>query len=149
MKKGLRFVALIEGLKGLIALMAGLDIHRLANVNIQNVIESLTRHLHLNPASQFTGVISHELSKLTYSNLTLIAVGSVVYSVVRFIEAFGLWKEYHWVEWFALVSGAIYIPFELFELVNNFGALSIIVLTVNVIVVSYLYFMLHSKKKVG
>ena len=145
MNKGLRFVALLEGAKGLLALIAGFELHRLANENIQKLIESLARHLHLNPANQFIGIINSELSKLTYSNLTLIAIGSFVYSAVRFTEAFGLWKEYKWVEWFALVSGAIYIPFELYELITDFGAISIFILAINVIVVLYLYLILRSK----
>ena len=145
MKKGLKYVAVLEGSKGLIALIVGFEIHRLASDNIQALIENLARHLHFNPASHFVGIINSELSKLTYSNLSLIAIGSLVYSVVRFIEAFGLWKEYKWIEWFALINGAIYIPFELYELVHGFNVLSIIVLTANVIIVGYLYLVLNSK----
>ncbi|MCZ7627423.1 MAG: DUF2127 domain-containing protein [Candidatus Methylomirabilis sp.] len=38
------------------------------------------------------------------------------YASVRFVEAYGLWLERRWAEWFAAVSGGIYIPFEIYEL---------------------------------
>lgn len=146
MKKGLRYVAILEGVKGLIALIVGLDVHRIATENIKNFTEELARHLHLNPAGNLVGVINKELSTLTFSNLSLIAIGTLLYSLVRFIEAYGLWREYKWVEWFALASGAIYIPIELYELIINFGLISIIVLSVNIVIVLYLYSVLKSKK---
>lgn len=147
MKKGLRYVAILEGSKGLIALIVGLNIHRLAHGDIQNYVESFSRHLHLNPASEYIGVIFNELNKFTYSNLSLIAIGSLIYTGVRFIEAIGLWNEFKWVEWFALISGAIYIPFELYELFTSFGALSIFLLTINVMIVLYLYSVLKNKRE--
>ncbi len=40
----------------------------------------------------------------------------MVYSGARSVEAYGLWFERRWAEWFALISGAIYLPVEIYEL---------------------------------
>jgi uncharacterized membrane protein (DUF2068 family) len=37
---------------------------------------------------------------------------------VRFTEAWGLWNRRVWAEWFALLSGALYLPWEIFKLVE-------------------------------
>lgn len=54
---------------------------------------------------------------------------------MRFIEAYALWGERRWAEWFAAVSGAIYVPFELYELLHRFSGLAVTALAVNLAVV--------------
>lgn len=145
-KKGLKLVALIEGTKGVLALIAAFGLHELAGGNIHRSVESLVQRLHLNPASHYSGVVVGELSAISYSNLTLVAMGAFAYAVVRFIEAYGLWHELAWVEWFALLSSALYIPFEVFELIVNPGVLSVIVIAVNSVIVGYLATVVRAKQ---
>lgn len=139
MKKGLKTVALLEASKGLISLLVGLGIHQLAGNNIQQLLESMLSHLHLNPASHLPGLFVHEARLITHANLMWIAIGAIVYALVRFVEAFGLWHEYRWTEWFALISGGIYLPFELYEVIAHLGPLSVGTLLINLIVVGYMY----------
>jgi uncharacterized membrane protein (DUF2068 family) len=42
----------------------------------------------------------------------------------------------------ALLSGAIYLPFEFYEMMSPFSLLSVIVLLINLVVVMYMYFVL-------
>ena len=146
-KNGLKAVAILEASKGLISLIVGLGIHQLADKNIQQMMESLLSQLHLNPANHLPGIINHEVSFLTNSNLTLIAIGAIVYSAIRLIEAYGLWNGLIWTEWFALLSGAIYLPFEIYEVIVHTGALSIIVLSINVAIVWYMYSLLRGSRQ--
>ena len=67
------------------------------------------------------------------------ALGAAAYTLVRFIEAYGLWHNLRWTQWFALVSGAIYLPFELYEMVHHFNLLSVIVLLINLAIVLYMF----------
>lgn len=138
-KNGLKVIALLEASKGLVSLVVGLGIHKLAGTNVQKFLESFLEHLHLNPANRLPGIILHESNLLTSFNLTLIAMGAVVYSVVRLVEAYGLWHALTWTEWFALLSGAVYIPFEIYEVVVHPGTINILALTINVAVVWYMY----------
>jgi len=55
--------------------------------------------------------------------------------LARFVEAYGLWRQRRWAEWFAAVSGAIYIPFELYELLKGVTWLPLGALLVNVFIV--------------
>ena len=147
MRKGLKLIAIVEGTKGVISLIAGLGLHRLASENTQSIIEKLAVHLHLDPASRYSGVIFRELNSITYSKLTLIAIGAFVYSVIRLIEAYGLWNELAWVEWFALLGCAIYLPLEVYELVVNTGVLSFIAIIVNIIILGYLIAVVRGSKE--
>ncbi len=54
----------------------------------------------------------------------------IVYAVVRFCEAYGLWNEKSWAEWFAAISAAIYLPVETEELIRHPSPLTATVLLV-------------------
>jgi uncharacterized membrane protein (DUF2068 family) len=109
---GLRSIAIFEASKGLVALFVSLGIHQLAGDSAKQVAEKLVTHLHLNPANPLPNIIIRAAGELNNSRLLFLAFGAFVYSVIRFIEAYGLWNELRWVEWFALLSGAIYLPIE-------------------------------------
>ncbi|MFT6897806.1 MAG: uncharacterized membrane protein (DUF2068 family) [Paraglaciecola sp.] len=145
--KGLRFVALFEGAKGLLSLSVGFGLHEFSGENVQPIFERLLQHLHLDPASHFPGVILQQANLLTHANLSLIALGALIYAIIRLIEAYGLWRGLLWTEWFALLSGAIYLPFELYEVVVHRNAFSVWVLLVNLVIVGYLYSLLQARRK--
>ncbi len=51
------------------------------------------------------------------------------------MEAYGLWYERRWAEWFSAISGGIYIPFELYELFKNPSLLIFSLLLTNILIV--------------
>jgi uncharacterized membrane protein (DUF2068 family) len=79
----------------------------------------------------------------------LLAALAATYGLVRFIEAYGLWHGRRWAEWFAAVSGAIYIPFELYELLQGINWLSLGALVVNVLVVGLMVNALYRTQPAG
>ena len=66
---------------------------------------------------------------------------AAAYSIVRFVEAYGLWRERTWAEWFALISGALYVPFEVYELVRRPTLIHVAVLLINLAVVFYMLYL--------
>lgn len=147
-RSGLRVVAAMEACKGLVSLLVALGLHELAGRNLQQMAEALVSHAHLNPASHWPGIFIRAVSALPDIDLTLLAFGALAYAVIRLIEAYGLWKGLLWTQWFALASGAIYLPFELYELFSRPSLLSLAVLMVNLIVVGYMVFVLRSERQV-
>lgn len=145
-KSGLRAVAVLEASKGIMALIAGLGIHQLAGKNIEHLLGSLFDRLHLNSAGHLPSLLLHDANFLNSSNLMLITIGVVVYSSIRLVEAYGLWNGLVWTEWFALLSGTIYLPFEVYEVIVHTGVLSILVLSINVAIVWYMYVLLRGNK---
>ncbi|MFD2176096.1 DUF2127 domain-containing protein [Veronia pacifica] len=146
-KSGLKVVALLEAIKGLVSLIVGFGIHELAGQNIQVILENLLRHFHLNPANELPGILLEKASLLTPENLNLVVIGAGVYAIIRLVEAYGLWFGLLWTEWFALVSGAIYVPFEIYEVIQHQNDLSVAVLTINLAVVAYMYSVIREHKK--
>jgi uncharacterized membrane protein (DUF2068 family) len=63
--------------------------------------------------------------------------------VVRLIEAVGLWLRKSWAEWFAILTGVLYIPIEIFEVARSVTWPRVTVLVVNLGVVGYLLLVLQ------
>lgn len=131
----LRTVALIEAAKGSIVLLAGLGALSFIHHDLQHFVERLVRHLHLNPASHTPRIFLEFAEKATDARLGMLAAFAAAYALVRFVEAYGLWHEKRWAEWFAAVSGGIYIPFEILNLFHGHLWFSLTALAINLVVV--------------
>ena len=136
--KAVRTIALIEGAKGLLVLAAGFGAISLLHRDAQQVAEDLVRHLHLNPAKTSPRIFVEYAGKLTDARLGALAALAMTYASVRFVEAYGLWRDRRWAEWFGVVTGAIYVPFEIFELWRGGGWMPLAALAVNLAVVGFL-----------
>ncbi|PKF49332.1 DUF2127 domain-containing protein [Enterovibrio nigricans] len=145
--KGLRAIAILEASKGLLALVVGLALHELGGPKIQAICEALLQHLRMNPAGEIPSVIHEALANVDDKNLTILAVGTVLYASVRLIEAFGLWRGYAWTEWFALASGAIYVPFEVYEVFTTGKVLPILALVTNLIIIGYMALVIAKRRR--
>lgn len=144
----LRTVAVFEAAKGALALLVGFDLLSLVHHDIQQVAEHLLARTHLNPASRYPHIFIDIANQLTNTCLLLIAAGAGAYSLARFIEAYGLWRARRWAQWFAAASGAIYVPFELFELYERVTWLSLGALTLNLAIIAFmLYHLFHAGGK--
>jgi uncharacterized membrane protein (DUF2068 family) len=112
---GLRAVAAFEALKGSVVLLLGfvfIAIHHHA----EDLVSSLLFHLHFDPDRGFARMLMNAATRLNDARLLTILLAAVTYAVVRFVEAWGLWNRRVWAEWFALLSGAMYLPWELLKL---------------------------------
>jgi uncharacterized membrane protein (DUF2068 family) len=144
---GLRGVSLFEAGKGALAVLAAIWVLSLRHKDMKEVAESLLqalhRVLHINPDRHFFQLIQRSVGGLTHRGLHLIAALIFFYALIRFVEATGLWLEKEWAEWFALLSGAAYLPFEIYELARRPTTFKWGILTMNVVIVFYLAWLLR------
>jgi uncharacterized membrane protein (DUF2068 family) len=142
---GVRAVAVFEALKGTVVLLAGFGLLALVHRDLEDLAERLVRHSHLNPASHYPRVFIEAAAHTNDSRLRGLAALAFAYSVVRFVEAYGLWHMRAWAEWFAILSGCIYLPIELYELVKQPTHLRGLVLFFNAVIVAYLLYVRLSR----
>jgi uncharacterized membrane protein (DUF2068 family) len=137
----LRAIASLELLKGLIVMLAGFGVFHLRHKDVWGVADSLLYLLHISPDHRYARLFLDWADAVTDTKLLVIAIIAMVYSLLRFFEAYGLWRERAWAEWLALVSGALYVPFELWDLVHKPTWIRAAILLVNLIVVAYMAFL--------
>ncbi len=144
--KGLRAIALSEALKGGLVLAVGFGCLSFLSRNAEVLAEQLVSRLHLNPAHHYPQVFIHAMADLTDTRLWLIAGFSALYACVRFIEAYGLWRERRWAEWLAALSAGLYVPVEVYELAHGVSWLKIGALVLNLAVVGYMAHLLTESR---
>jgi uncharacterized membrane protein (DUF2068 family) len=143
---GLRIVAIFEASKGILVILVGLGIFSLVHHSAQNAGEAVVQHLHLNFLREHPRILIYAAAHLDNSHLRILALIALVYATIRFIEAYGLWHMRNWAEWFAIVSGGIYLPFELYELIRHATVVKAIILVVNAGIVAYLVYFRWSRR---
>jgi uncharacterized membrane protein (DUF2068 family) len=135
-RAAVRGVAIFEAAKGLLVLVVGFDLLRPFHRDLQFDAEEMVRHLHMNPASRFPHIFVEATSRFEGMSLTPLALGAAAYALIRFVEAYGLWRQRAWAEWFAAAAGAIYIPFEIRHLLfHHHRVLTALILAANVVIV--------------
>ena len=131
-------MASLEFLKGLIVLLAGFGLLSLVHRDAWDVAESFLERLHISPDAHYAQVFLNLADQVTDSKLWAVAIGALAYSSLRFAEAYGLWRARPWAEWLALVSGAIYLPFEIYEMAQRPDWVRLTIFLVNLAVVFYM-----------
>src|SRR5256885_16118336 len=116
---GVRAIAAFEAAKGLLVLAAGLGLLTLVHKDVQEVAETIVRHLHLNPARHIPQIFLHAAARMTDRRLLLFALGAFAYSLFRLVEAYGLWFLRPWAESLAIVSAGLDIPVGVVELLRR------------------------------
>jgi uncharacterized membrane protein (DUF2068 family) len=137
---GLRIVAAFEAAKGALVLVVGLGLLSFVHHLAQNVGEEIVRRFHLNLAHHYPRIFLDAITHIDDAHLRLLALAALLYSMLRFVEAYGLWRMRAWAEWLAIVSGGVYLPLEVYELAEHATAVKAAVFIVNAGIVAYLIY---------
>lgn len=148
-RKGLRVVAALEALKGAIVLVVGFGLLSLLGRDQAAFAEHLVARLHLNPAHHYPHIFIEAMSNVNNTHLVLLAGLAACYSAVRFAEAYGLWCQRRWAEWLAALSGAIYVPVEIYEIFHRVGWFKIAALVINLAIVAYMVWLLSESRRLS
>jgi uncharacterized membrane protein (DUF2068 family) len=79
-----------------------------------------------------------EVFALTSLTLTWIAIGLLAYAALMFVEAVGLWMIKRWGEYFSVVATSVFLPWEIYEIVDRVTWLRLILLLINIVAVVWL-----------
>jgi uncharacterized membrane protein (DUF2068 family) len=137
---GLRAVATFEIAKGLVVLALGLGLLTLVHRDVADAVERVLVHLHIDPEHRLGHSILNAASKISDKRLLGLAAGAGIYSTVRFVEGWGLWHRRVWAEWFALLSGALYLPWEIVKVAERSNLLHLTLFFGNLMIFLYMLY---------
>jgi uncharacterized membrane protein (DUF2068 family) len=140
-RAGLRTVALVETLKGGLALVGAFVFIRMLrhDVDFQEAAEHILFRFHINPSHhRWSQQVLHAADKISDTSIAMVLGLAIAYSTLRFIEGYGLWKQRAWAEWLAIISGCLYLPFEVYEIIRRPNGFHWIILGINIVVVLYI-----------
>jgi uncharacterized membrane protein (DUF2068 family) len=137
--KMLRLLSVFEAAKGLLVVLAGARLLALIHKNVHGAATEIVKILHLNPAHHYPEIFINTFANLSNVNLWLLSISAVLYSLIRFAEAYGLWNNRQWAIWFGVASGALFLPMELYEVIEKITIVRIVILLMNVLLIFYLF----------
>jgi uncharacterized membrane protein (DUF2068 family) len=139
-RAGLRTVAFVEAFKGALALVGAyvLIVMIRRDVDFEEAAEHVLFFFHINPNHHWSRQFLNAADKMSDASIAMIAGIAIVYATLRFLEGYGLWKQRVWAEWLAIISGCIYLPFEIYKLIRHPSEWHWIVLGINILVVLYI-----------
>jgi uncharacterized membrane protein (DUF2068 family) len=132
---GLHVLALFEGLKGFLALIAAASLEVLGPQPLRNLISGLITRFNLDPDH---GTLPSLLNAISPGAVHLAVAVVTLYAVWRLIEAWGLWRAKAWASWLGCVGTAAYLPLDLYALYHHPGWHTWTVLAINLAVVAIL-----------
>ena len=132
---GLHVLAIFEGLKGLLALIAAASLEVLGPQPIRQAIAALISRFNLDPVH---GALPSLLNAINPDAVHLAVAVVVLYAAWRLVEAWGLWRAKAWASWLGCVGTAAYLPLDLYALYHHPGWHTWTVLLLNLVVVAVL-----------
>ncbi|MDG0817679.1 DUF2127 domain-containing protein [Bdellovibrio svalbardensis] len=146
-RKGLHAIAAFEALKGIVVLVIGLELLVFIHGDFQALGEKFLWHFGMNPHSQYPHAVLLFLSGVRDRQVVQGVSLVLAYSLFRFIEAFGLWKERKWAKWLVIISSGLFLPLEFYKMFTHFTWFKLLITIANILVLLYIaYLQLEDKR---
>jgi uncharacterized membrane protein (DUF2068 family) len=138
-RASVRVIATWEAIKGVLVLIAAGAASTILRPDDERSIEEIVGHFHLNPAGHTSHIFQHALERLADVRIVMLALGALLYALLRFVEAYGLWAGKRWGWILGIASAALYLPLEIRELVTRFTWTSVVLFAINLAIVVVLW----------
>lgn len=129
---GLHVIAVIELVKGVLAIIAASGLELIGPVPLQRWIQQLIQFFQLDPEH---GAMAWLAQAISPHSVHFAAAAVLAYGIIHSVEAWGLWRAKRWASWLGCLAAAIYLPFDLYALLRHPGWISLAVVAINVLVV--------------
>lgn len=133
-------VGSIEAFKGCLALVLAYVVTRAIrrDFDFEDAAEHILGFFHIGLYHHLSKQFLIAADKLSDVHIATVLGLAIAYASLRFIEAYGLWKQRAWAEWLAIVSGCLYIPTEVWKVIRHPNELHWVILAINILVVLYI-----------
>ncbi|WP_449446280.1 DUF2127 domain-containing protein [Thermomonas brevis] len=128
---GLHLIAVVEAVKGALALLAASGLELLGPAPLQRWIHELIVRFQLDPNH---GAIAWLVGAINPGGVHLAALVAALYGAMHLLEGWGLWRAKAWASWLGCITVALYLPFDVYALAKHPGWLSLVVVAVNLAV---------------
>ena len=134
-------------------LFAALSFGMLTLLNMDMIVftDQLLVYLNLDIEKDYVQDIVDLLTNIKGGTIVGISAGMFILSSLNLIEAYGLHMRRRWAEWLTVIATSLFIPLELYEVIQQQTMVRIGALVINVAIVYYLakHKELFSKKSFG
>jgi uncharacterized membrane protein (DUF2068 family) len=134
----LTLIGLFKLFKGVSLVILGIGLLKLLHKDVASVALHWIEVLRVDPDNRFIHRALLRVFNVTPKQLKELSAGTFIYAAVFLTEGTGLLARKHWAEYMTLISTALFIPLEVYEMVHHFTLLKLGVTVVNALIVLYL-----------
>ncbi len=131
-------IALFKLAKGISLLAVGFGALHFLHHDMAETLEHWINALRVDPGNHYVHTVLSKALNVSPKQLKLISAGTFLYAAMFLTEGTGLLLRRRWAEYFTIISTALFIPLEVYELAKHVTAVKIIVTLLNVAIVVYL-----------
>ncbi|HBG47041.1 MAG TPA: hypothetical protein DDW94_08640 [Deltaproteobacteria bacterium] len=137
-EKFLKFIIAYKGLIGLFELALSISLLNHLGDSVEDTFTSLAVSMNLDTDHQIISSAIKKAGVLGNGMFIWITAGIFAFGVMNIIEAAGLHFRQRWAEWLTVVATGLFIPFELYEVIEKVTVLRVAILLLNIAIVYYL-----------
>jgi len=137
-RPGLAIIAVFKMVKGLLLSVVGVGLVEVMHAEIATLFSLLVEALHLNADSRILHAAVLKVDALQPHSVLVMAIVSLCYAGLLFVEGVGLWFEVSWAAYLTVISTSLLLPFEFYEVLQRLSGFRIGVLLLNLVIVLYL-----------
>lgn len=151
----LRLLSIERWVRGTIILLLGFAVLRLKSTQVSlralfdkdlRALRPFFNQIHFDVTDSGTVSAINRALQARPNTLNLVAAFLIFYGLLQIVEGIGLWMLKRWGEYFAVVATSLFIPLEVYELIDRVTWLRVVAFLLNVAAVVYL---LLSKRLFG
>ena len=131
-------IGVFKLLKGISLLILGFGLLHLLHRDVAAVAEHWIEVLRVDPDNRYIHRFLLRIFNVTPKQLKELSAGTFIYAAIFLTEGTGLLARKHWAEYLTLISTALFIPLEVYEIYRHFTVMKLAVTFVNALIVWYL-----------
>ena len=147
--RGILLIGIFKLVKGVLLVAVGFGALRLLHRDVATVVGHWVDILRVDPENRFIHRLLTKILSVSPKQLKELSVGTFFYASLLLTEGVGLLARKHWAEYFTVITTALFIPLEIYEITRRVSPARFGVLAVNVAIVWYLVARLKSERKRG
>jgi uncharacterized membrane protein (DUF2068 family) len=143
--KTIFLIAVFKLFKGILLLIVAIGALRLLHKDVAAMVTHWVEVLRVDPDNHYIHDLMLRAFRVNARQLKEVSAGTFIYSALFLTEGIGLLLRRRWAEFLTVISTALFIPLEVYELVKHFTLLKTGVLAINIAIVVYLAQRLRSR----
>ncbi|MBI3609855.1 MAG: DUF2127 domain-containing protein [Nitrospirae bacterium] len=124
--------------KGALLLLLAGGVFSLINKDLEILSKQLADNLNLDVDNEYINLLLSQVGMVKTTFLVEVSIGLSLYGGLSWVEAYGLHKRKRWAEYLTVVATGLFIPFEIYGVIQRLTIVRTAVLALNIAIVYYL-----------
>ncbi|MFI5303762.1 MAG: DUF2127 domain-containing protein [Nitrospiria bacterium] len=134
----LKFIIWERIIKGLLLILISVKGMSLMNRDLHQVVDALIDQFNLDVHRSVIAITLKKAGMINGHRLFLISIVVFLYGMLDLVEAYGLHKRRKWAEYLTVIATALFIPFEIYEVMEKITVIRTGALFLNILIVVFL-----------